>query len=788
MRVAPIVSLLVLLGSGCRTAVPAAEPCAAQAPARKVHRASFSAGGRTLTLEVLDDDLLHVALGGTVAAIPTSPMVQKTDYPGPTRLEVERGGTLLRTAELRVEVDPRTLAVSARYLRTGRELTSVRPTEGGLSVARAGARNVYGLGQQLTDDAAADWIGRVREPGSAHGNRMVPFHGGAVGNVQIPVLYALGQGRHGYALFVDQPEAQRWDFRADPWTLALKSKGVRYYLIAGPDLPDLRRDYMELTGRPPVPPRAALGLWVSEYGYRGWDEVEGKLASLRASGIPVSGFVLDLFWFGGIERGSPTSRMGSLRWDEQAFPEPARHIAELARRGVGIIPIEESYVSKGLPEHAVLAEAGYLVRRCREQGCAPASMDSWWGLGGMIDWTDPAAGDFWHDYRRAALVRAGVAGHWADLGEPEDFDPAGRYHGLPPAHEHGHDAVANLYNLAWVASIDRGYRRQGATRRTFVLTRSGAAGIQRHGAALWSGDIGSNMVSLRAHLAAQAQMSLSGIDYHGSDIGGFKREALDGEVGALYTRWLACGAALDVPVRPHTNNLSREHETAPDRVGDLQSNRANIRLRRRLGPYLYGLAHRAHREGEAVFPPLVYYFQDDPRARRLALQRMIGPFLMVALAPHFDPTADVYLPEGEWFDYHDGRRLSGGRWLRAVSLVRDGRFTLPLLARAGALIPERPEEGEGLVLRVFPGGSSQTVLFEDDGASVAYLGGNLRRTPIRQVTGPGGAVTVTVGPTLGSYAGARPRRLELVLLRGEAQGVVEIPAIGARRVTLRPRD
>ena len=62
--------------------------------------------------------------------------------------------------------------------------------------------------------------------------------------------------------------------------------------------------------------------------------------------------------------------------------------------------------------------------------------------------------------------------------------------------------------------------------RPFILTRSGAAGTQRYGAAMWSGDIASNLESLATHMNAQMHMSMSGIDYYGSDIGGFRREVM----------------------------------------------------------------------------------------------------------------------------------------------------------------------------------------------------------------------------------------------------------------------
>src|SRR5690606_19213900 len=249
---------------------------------------------------------------------------------------------------------------------------------------------------------------------------------------------------------------------------------------------------------------------------------------------------------------------------------------------------------------------------------------SWWGTGGMVDFTDPRAAAIWHDERRQALIEDGVIGHWTDLGEPEDFDANAWYHGLPELGAHDHADIHNLYNLFWTESVWDGYARNGVERRPFIMTRSGTSGTQRYGAAMWSGDIAANMTSLAAHMNVQMHMSLSGVDYFGTDVGGFHRTIFDPVLKAdgTYTQWLANAALLDVPLRPHASNVQNLHDTAPSLIGDVASNLANVRLRYQLTPYLYTLAHRAWRDGEAVFAPLVYHYQDDPNVRAMGSQKM----------------------------------------------------------------------------------------------------------------------------------------------------------------------
>lgn len=234
----------------------------------------------------------------------------------------------------------------------------------------------------------------------------------------------------------------------------------------------------------------------------------------------------------------------------------------------------------------------------------------------MIDWTNPDAGAWIRENRRFPnLAGKGIAGHWTDLREPGKYDPNACYRGVEttadgPKNRHGD--VHNLYAFLWNKSIYDGYAEKHGVlnRRPFIVTRSGASGSDRFGVAMWSGDIGSSLVLLATHLNAQMHMSFSGIDYYGSDIGGFRRKGMpcnEGHTGnlqyqnELYTQWFANGAWFVVPVRPHTDNsfqTSKRYETAPDQARDLLSNRENIRQRYELTPYYYySLAYRAHLTG-----------------------------------------------------------------------------------------------------------------------------------------------------------------------------------------------
>lgn len=786
-----------------------------------VGRRTYTAADGYLVVEFLDDDLLHLEFGPAgvkpegVQPISTSPMVSKVDYSGPARLTDASNG-VVETSSLRVQVDPASLC--ATLTDTARDpdllLTTLCPRwisagRVGITIQQQGFTYAYGLGQQflVKGSSDGDWSGRMRTPGNSFGNAMTSFDGGNAGNTQIPVAYFLGDGSDSYALFVDSPYAQKWDLRNDPWQLETRGDPLRLYVLSGPDLSDLRQDYLELTGRPPVPPKKMFGLWVSEYGFDDWAELDDKLRTLRANGFPVDGFVLDLQWYGGIVTGAEDTSMGRLAWDLDNFPDPQGKLASLWQSdGIGIMTIEQAYVGKALPEHQELAQKGYLVRQCVT--CTPTLLDSnpWWGIGGMIDWTNDAAGAYWHDWKREPLIDTGVIGHWTDLGEPELYDPDSWYAGIAQDGAVGHNQadIHNLYNLKWSSSLYEGYARNGRVQRPFSLSRSGTAGSQRYGVAMWSGDVASALSTLATQLNTQMHMSFSGIDYYGADIGGFFRQSARGDTDEMYTQWFAEGMALDVPARTHTQNLCNCYETAPDRIGDLQSNLANVRQRYELSPYLYSLAHRAYLYGEPVFPPLVFYYPQDVNVREMGGEKLLGRELLVApVAAQGEKEHLVYLPAGEWVNYHSNEWLSStGDWFGPFPLYANGRFQLPLFARAGAIIPQMyvdeqtmnilgkradGSQRDELIVRVYASPQrSEFVLYEDDGATIAYQKGEVRTTVISQQQ-IDAQVAVTISAASGTYQGALAKRDNVVRLVVNSRAAGAVALNGAPLIQLANR-
>jgi alpha-glucosidase len=835
----------------------------------KVERARFANSNGYLIVEVLSDGVIHFeASTGQVPAqdhpLYTSPMVAKIDYDGPTGATFNRRDTIIETAAVRLRVDPGNLCVTAWDRAKGDAyLTTFCPVDlgnlanpKGLNIDPGGITQVYGLGQQFKKPGSADgdWLALgVREGATIAdaplGNHLDGFEGGADGNVQIPVYYALGSQGLNYAVLMDNVYWQRWDFTTNWWQARMFGDQLRWYLFAGRNLPELRAAFMELTGRPPVPPRKAFGLWVSEFGYKNFDQIDTLKSGLRRDGFPVDGFVLDLDWFGGIEGGqNHRTYMGRLNWDEDqhqddldrneySFPNPGTKIREYAADHIGLCVIEESYLAKGTDTFAQLPSTLSAYQRTNGV-CDPAHRDrfrddiaGFWGEGRMIDWSDPAAGSWIHDNRRYPnLAKLGITCHWTDLGEPESFRGDACYKGVEPVTRNStteiknhHSDIHNLYDLLWNRSIWDGYVAHKGTAndlgitnpRPFILSRSAGAGIQRYGVAMWSGDIPSRLEALATHGNAQMHMSFSGIDYYGADVGGFRREAMPdndengryrGFEEEIFTQWLANAAWFDVPIRPHTDDQFKpvhDYQTAPNLVGKVDSNLANLRQRYELVPYYYSLAHLANETGAPLIPPPVFYYQSDQNLRGMGNEKMIGRDLLVGMVAGYGEYArNVYLPAGRWADYLTHEWVhSSGQIVADIPEYRDSIFRLPVFARAGAILPKMPVDAgtedsfghrkpgaptrDELIVRVYADPMpSDFALYEDDGLTVRYddtgrPSYNQRITRIAQSISGAATAIVRIDPAIDSDAGGpyngapagRPNVIELAVEEAKATGV-----------------
>jgi alpha-glucosidase len=244
-------------------------------------------------------------------------------------------------------------------------------------------------------------------------------------------------------------------------------------------------------------------------------------------------------------------------------------------------------------------------------------------------------------------------------------------------------------------------------------------------------------------------MGISGIPFVGADIGGFFGNATP----ELYARWIQIGSLYPF-ARGHTCIGTASHE--PWQYGEEVEAIARdyLTLRYRLMPYLYSVFWKASQRGYPIWRSLFLHYPNDKQTHHIDDQVLIGRYLMAA--PIVRPgqrARQVYLPEGVWYDWWDGYRYEGGRYILAEAPLE----RMPLYVRAGAVIPMGPAmqfTGEKpldpLSLHVFPGDQAEFTMYEDDGISMEYQSGGFTTTRY-QLRGDDHTAELEIFERKGSY-------------------------------------
>ncbi|MEU6594938.1 glycoside hydrolase family 31 protein [Streptomyces sp. NPDC046881] len=441
-----------------------------------------------------------------------------------------------------------------------------------------------------------------------------------------------------------------------------------------------------LTGAPALPPAWALGHHHARWGFGSEQEVRRIVAGYQERGLPLDAVHLDIDHY-------DDHRVFTV--DQERFPKLPVLAEELRRDGIRLVSIVDPAV-RAEPGGAVYESGAAVDAFVRDgQGRAVEGV-GWAGASVFPDFTHARVRAWWGGLYEERLEQ-GFAGFWHDMNEPTSFSAFGEPT-LPRSARHDldgrggdHRQAHNVYALCMARAAYEGLRELAPRERPFLFSRSGWAGLQRYGGT-WSGDVATGWPGLRASLSLVLGLGLCGVPYSGPDVGGF-----DGSPSPeLYLRWFQLGAYLPL-FRTHAGLRAGRREPWEFGTEVLEHARGALLERRRLLPYFLTLAHLARRTGAPYVRPLWWGAPEDRALRDCEDAFLLGDGLLVA--PVLDPGAErraVRLPRGRWYDTVTEEVYEGpGQVLLDAPLSR-----IPVLARAGAVIPVRGADG-GLELEVW---------------------------------------------------------------------------------------
>jgi alpha-glucosidase len=555
------------------------------------------------------------------------------------------------------------------------------------------------VSKKRTDVELYYGFGEKAMPMSRHGQSIVMWNTDTFGYPigldpiyqSIPFFISLKNG-NAYGVFLNNTHRTYFDMgKQDPsrYTFGVPDGELDYFIFTGGKERTPKKvlqDYTELTGTTPLPPIWALGNQQSRWSYTPESKVREIANKFRENKIPIDVIYLDIDYMDGFR---------VFTWSNKNFPDPKKLVSDLRAQGIRTVLI----IDPGIK----VDENYYVYKDGVEKGMFVRTTDGkelhaivWPGVCAFPDFTNSKVREWFGSFYQKHLDE-GIAGFWNDMNEPGVFIPNETkepfiYHHpkktfpLDAKHDADklkgtHSRYHNVYGMQMARSTFEGLKKLSPSKRPFVLTRAGFAGIQRF-SAVWTGDNVASWEHMALSIPMLTNMSVSGIPFVGADVGGFTGNPSP----ELYARWLQ--AAILTPfLRSHSELASNSQE--PFAFGEefTKINRATIELRYRFLPYLYTLFYEHERDGQPVMRPLWFGYPKDYQTYLIEDEYLVGSDLLVApVLKEGMRKRKVYFPIGDdWLDWNTGKLYKGG----TNADVDAPLDRLPLFARVGSVIPNQ---------------------------------------------------------------------------------------------------
>ena len=561
-----------------------------------------------------------------------------------------------------------------------------------------------------------------------------------------------------FGLFVDFPGKVYYDIgytRHDLFSFHTETPDYDLYLLSGGNENAVCKEFRTLIGRSYIPPRWAFGLAQSRWGYKTEEDVREVARQYKEHDLPLDMICMDIEYM---------QDYADFTVNKERFPDLTKLSADLKAQGIRLVPIIDAGVriDPNDPTCTEGLEKGYF---CKKADGTPFVAAVWPGKAYFADFLRPEVRE-WFGHKYKALTDCGIEGFWNDMNEPSLFYSPERLHAFlndmvslrekdnieqeefflrviggamglmnSPAdyasfyHEADgrkvrHDQVHNLYGGSMTRAAGEAFADLRPGQRTLLYSRSSFIGSHRYGG-IWLGDNNSSWAQLLANIQMMPSVQMCGFLYSGADLCGFSCDTTPD----LALRWLEFG--LLTP-------LMRNHSAVGTRMQEyyrfpevLPAVRNMIRLRYALLPYLYSEFMKAALENTSYFRPLAFDYPDDPDAREVEDQLLLGEGLMAA--PVYVQNAHgrhVYLPEPmkllrlRAVDDYDEEILPAGH-----HYVRCALDEMLLFLRPGHIVPvAQPAnntselDDASLTLWSFlpDGESAEYRMYRDDGVTTEY--------------------------------------------------------------------
>lgn len=723
-------------------------PIMGQSVLRTPHGVKVETKAACVELECFSSSIIRVKKY-PLGQAPEKQSLSVTMQPEKVKYKIQEANNqvILTTSELTVLLD--IVQNRVRFVtKDGKELLAEKPSSTGFTSFNDAGYSTYRICQTflLDSDEAIYGLGQHQQ-GKMNQRNQTLFLQQANTEICIPLVHSI----KGYALFWDNYSPTTFTDNAQGMTFDSEVGDLcDYYFVYGGGADKVVAGLRELTGQAPMFPLWTFGFWQSRERYVSQDELVGVVAKYRDLKVPLDGIIQDWrYW------GEDHKDWNAVEFRNPKFPDPKKMMEEVHHLNAhAIISVWPSFG----PATGIYADLKALNKLMIHETFPQDN-----GVK-VYDTYDPVARDIYWKYMNKNMFSIGMDGWWLDATEPEHS----------PAKEGDLDfqtylgsfrKVRNAFPLVSVGGVYDHQRQETSDKRVFILTRSAFAGQQRYAAQAWSGDVVSDWDVLRNQIPAALNISLTGIPYWNSDIGGFFSDrkfpegVKDPAFHELYVRWMQF-AAFTGMMRSHGTNTPREIFMFGERgywAFDAQEKMINLRYR--LLPYIYSTSWEVTSNGGSLMCALFSDFPKDKKVTDIGDEYMFGKSILVAPVISEVKRRSLYLPEGtQWIDFWTGEKQKGGQEISREAPID----IIPLYVKAGSIIPAGPsvqfateKSWNDLQVRIYPGADGEFTLYEDEDDNYNYEKG--KYTTVR-MTWSDKDRQLTIHPRQGSYDGMLQNR------------------------------
>ncbi|XP_028830738.1 myogenesis-regulating glycosidase [Denticeps clupeoides] len=334
-----------------------------------------------------------------------------------------------------------------------------------------------------------------------------------------------------------------------------------------------------------------------------------------------------------------TSRYGEFEFDPEKFPNATSMFQQLRADGFLVSVWTHPFVNYDSTNFGYCVEKGLFVRE--PTGNLPALVQWWNGVGGILDFTNHEARNWYASQLRGLRSKYGISSFKLDAGEtnylPWQFRTRVHLHD-PSTFTRRYTEMAIPFNDR--AELRSGYQSQNISCFFRLIDRD----------SVWGYELG-----LKSLIPTVLTISILGYQFILPDmIGGNsypnRTEGMRGLPDReLYIRWLELSAfmpSMQFSIPPWA--YDEEVVQIARRFTSLHENL--------VAPRVLELAGEVLTTGDPIIRPLWWIATGDETAYKIDSQFLIGDDLMVA--PVLEPgkqERDIYLPAGHWKSYKGER-------------------------------------------------------------------------------------------------------------------------------------